>query len=237
MRGIINLSDSQNRDSRVNLETKLRPRSLKMINSRKQPVKSCRVVKGTLDTSFRVLTQDCEPEELSKQLIEGDPEIDMELFGKQIEETSRLYLNSNDEPAYGVRLKEFVYQPDGTLKEERDFTTVENNINGETPLKWNGRLMPKEQCFNKFAFTNIYQLSHIDGLTYDFLYGMAKELEDKNALLYLGSGAKGNQPLIFQRNGVSYRGFLEGRTQDDKYMLMLHITNLELKPLPQKEEE
>ena len=48
--------------------------------------------------------------------------------------------------------------------------------------------------------------------------------------MLLGAGPKGNQPLILRRGSVPYRGFLEGRTQGDKYCLLLHLSNLELKP-------
>jgi hypothetical protein len=73
------------------------------------------------------------------------------------------------------------------------------------------------------------QVQHVNGLTYDFLYGIAKELEEKDSLMLVGAGPKSNQPLIFQRGGTPYRGFLEGRTQGEKYMLILHLSNMELK--------
>jgi hypothetical protein len=73
------------------------------------------------------------------------------------------------------------------------------------------------------------QLHHINGLTYDFLYGMARELEGKNCLMLVGAGPKSNQPLILRRGSTPYRGFLEGRTQGDKYCLILHFSNMELK--------
>ena len=47
--------------------------------------------------------------------------------------------------------------------------------------------------------------------------------------MLLGAGPKSNQPLIFRRGGTPYRGFLEGRTQGDKYCLLLHYSNIELK--------
>ena len=37
---------------------------------------------------------------------------------------------------------------------------------------------------------------------------------------------------MLDRNGTPYRGFLEGRVDGDKYLLLLHLTNLELKELP-----
>ena len=47
--------------------------------------------------------------------------------------------------------------------------------------------------------------------------------------MLLGAGPKGNQPLILRRGSVPYRGFLEGRIEGDKYCLLLHLSNLELK--------
>ena len=97
------------------------------------------------------------------------------------------------------------------------------------PLKWSGTLIPKLDAIRKFVFVQHLQLAHINGLTYDFLFGMAKELEAKNSLLLLGAGPKSNQPLVLRRNASAYRGFLEGRTRGDSYRLVLHLSNLELR--------
>ena len=89
--------------------------------------------------------------------------------------------------------------------------------------------MPKEKVFNRFVFQLKQQIHHINGLTYDFLFEMAKELEAKKAVMLLGAGAKSNEPLILRRGAQAYRGFLEGRTEGDKYCLILHLSNMELK--------
>ncbi len=89
--------------------------------------------------------------------------------------------------------------------------------------------MKKEKIFNRFVFAGKMQISHYNGLTYDFLYAMAKELEEKESLMMLGAGPKSNQPLLFKRGGKTYRGFLEGRTDGPKYALILHLSNMELK--------
>ena len=81
----------------------------------------------------------------------------------------------------------------------------------------------------KFVFSKHYQIRHINGLTFDFLFDIAKELSDKKVLMFVGAGEKGNEPLILNRGGIPYRGFLEGRVKDKSYCLMLHLTNLELK--------
>ncbi len=59
----------------------------------------------------------------------------------------------------------------------------------------------------RFVFTRNYRVRHIDGLTFDFLFAMAKGLAD--SLVLLGAGAQGKEPLILERNGLPYRGFLE----------------------------
>ena len=58
---------------------------------------------------------------------------------------------------------------------------------------------------------------------------MAKDLQDKDQLMFVGAGDKGNEPLIFQLNGTPMRGFLEGRIDGSKYQLLLHLSNMEIK--------
>jgi hypothetical protein len=89
-----------------------------------------------------------------------------------------------------------------------------------------------EQVVNKLVFAKKYQLKHVNGLTYDFLFDMAKELAGKDALMMLAGGASGKEPLVMNDGGKPYRAFLEGRIKGDKYCLMLHLTDQELKPLP-----
>jgi hypothetical protein len=74
-----------------------------------------------------------------------------------------------------------------------------------------------------------YQLSHVDGLTFDILMGIAKELSEKDSLLIIGGGPKDTDTIVFQDGGKGYRSFLEGRVEKDGYILLLHLSNLELK--------
>ena len=71
--------------------------------------------------------------------------------------------------------------------------------------------MPKASVAVNFAFKRTIQVRHVDGLTYDYLYEMAKELHDESVMDLNGAGQSGKDPLIFQANGMPYRGFLEGR--------------------------
>ena len=58
---------------------------------------------------------------------------------------------------------------------------------------------------------------------------MAKTLDDKKSLMFLGGGKSGKEPLIFQTNGSPYRGFLDGRINKNQYQLILRLSNMELK--------
>jgi hypothetical protein len=84
-----------------------------------------------------------------------------------------------------------------------------------------------------FMFKKSYQVQHVNGLTYDFLFDMAKKLADADAMMLVGGGQKGIEPLVMANGGTSYRAFLEGRVNGDKYALILRLTNMELKSIEQ----
>ena len=132
--------------------------------------------------------------------------------------------------AYGITINEHVYLPDGTEKEVRKETTLPANIAVEgMPLKWTGKLLPKDKVLRMFMFKKSYQIQHVNGLTFDFLYDMAKKLHDANAMMLVGGGEKGAAPLVLSNGGTPYRAFLEGRVQGESYALILRLTNMELK--------
>jgi hypothetical protein len=103
------------------------------------------------------------------------------------------------------------------------------NVSVDVPLRWTGRLVDKAEASRRFVFSAKMQLTHINGLTYDFLFAMARELHERNSLMLLGGGPKSTQPLVLRRGGLPYRGFLEGRIRGDRYCLVLHLSNLELR--------
>jgi hypothetical protein len=124
---------------------------------------------------------------------------------------------------------EIVRNPDGSVRERRSKLSPAPNVTPDSPLRWSGKMIKKADAIRKFVFSNKVQLTHINGLTYDFLFAMAKELEEQDSLLILGAGPKFNQPLILRRGSTPYRGFLEGRVLGERYALVLHLSNLELK--------
>src|SRR5262249_5522218 len=150
-------------------------------------------------------------DKVADALIAGDPEIDLETYGSVLGQTSRVYLDVDGSVVTHVEEVEIVRNPDGTEKERRPRKPTAPNASTDVPLRWSGKLFRKADVYNRFVLAAKLQITHTNGLTYDFLYGMAKELEDKDSLLLVGGGAKATQPLVFYRGGTPYRGFLEGR--------------------------
>ena len=169
-------------------------------------------------------------EEYAEVLIKEDPEIDMECIGKAISSTSTVFLTSKGEVMYAApKIREVIINPDGSEREQREPVEVEPNVHEEFPIIWSGKKMQVTEAVKKFVFRKTIQLNHVDGLTYDFLYNMAKELSDAGNMMLVGGGEKGLNPLIFQANGKPYRAFLEGRIEGERYQLLLHLSDMELK--------
>ena len=80
------------------------------------------------------------------------------------------------------------------------------NITGEDIVKWTGKYLPKKKLYNKIVLSSKYELKHVNGLTFDFLFTIAKDLHDKDSFMMLGGG-KGNEPLVMNENGKPYRLF------------------------------
>lgn len=165
-------------------------------------------------------------------IINDDAEIDYDVAGKYISEVSRVYINESLKPVFSVDKTEKIFAANGEMRETRSPKYLLSNITGDSIVKWSGKLFPKVKVFNKLVFEKKYQIKHVNGLTYDFLFQMAKELNDKNALMMVGAGTAGSDPIVLTDGGNPYRGFLEGRILGEKYCLLLHLSDQELKPLP-----
>lgn len=233
----INITNSAGRDAVVSLESVRIPLKVRWVDEKGRPANSVRVLAEPIELSCHSLLKKYDDlEKLSEALIESDPEVDMELTGVLLRDTSRVWVNPDSEMVRRVSLFEVVRNPDGSERERRPRKVLEGNVAGETPLKWSGKFIDKEKAKRKFVFAGKQQLVHVNGLTYDFLHSMAKDLEERNAFMLVGAGPKANQPLVLRRGSSPYRGFLEGRTDGDRYCLMLHFTNMELKA-PEDDED
>lgn len=194
-------------------------------------VQSVRVIKNTIESHFPRLLAKAESQsrELVDLLIEGDPEIDFRYAGKISRSTKQIYLDPDGRISFNLRFQEHVIGTDGEEKERRPLERAQANNGKDQPLHWTGRYMPLLQAARKFAFGKVYQLCHTNGVTFDFLYAMAADLEQRKSVMLMGAGPTKKEPLRMTRGSLPYRAFLMGRTQGDTYRLTLHLSNLELK--------
>lgn len=229
--GQIHLSNSKKRDAVVataSLTNRLQWRYVDDVGSE---ATTCKILRGTSSRDFGELLKQAngDTEELAKALIDGDPEVDLEQFGQTLAGTSRVYVNELGAIVHKIQQTEVLYGPDGEEKERRPFQPVQQNIAQDIPIRWTGRKIPRDEAIRRFVFSNVIQIKHTNGLTFDFLFEIARELAEEKVLLLVGGGEKGGEPLIFRRGALPYRGFLEGRVAGNKYALLLHLSNMELK--------
>src|SRR5262245_35291120 len=226
----LTLFNAAGRDAQVALESVRIPVRIRRLDRDGRQCQPARILKGTLATSRQWAVGTWQS---ADALINSDPEIDIEHVGRFLRDTRRVYVSlpSADCPlptvCHAVSHEEIVRSPDGTEKARRPAAILSANVHA--PLVWTGKLVPRREAVRKFVFGGTRQLWHVNGLTYDFLFAIARELEQKDSLLLVGAGAKGTQPLVFRRGALPYRGFLEGRTRGQEYLLLLHLSNLELK--------
>jgi hypothetical protein len=227
----INLCNSAGRDAVVKLQSLSSPLRVRWLDGEGRQVSTARMVKSSIADDLDALVEKHgDLRGVGAAIRDGDPEVNAEIAGRLLQETSRVYIDHARKIVHRVQEWDVIRNPDGTERERRAHNIPDANVgSGAAPLKWSGIMIPKREAIRKFVFVQKMQLAHINGLTYDFLFGMAKELEEKNSLLLLGAGPKTNQPLILRRNSMPYRGFLEGRTRGETYRLVLHLSNLELK--------
>lgn len=229
MRGI-HIANEKRRDAEVAFESQTERSNIRTVLRNGKEKQNVRVLKSTVEMDEEALAKQFGSwDEVAQALIDVDPELDTEIIGKKLSRTRRLWVDGNDNIAYRVNLFRTIFNPDGSERERQDINKLPGNVNKEFPLKWTGRMFPRKDIIRRFVFTRSYQLRHINGATFDFLYAMAEELDKQDALVMLGGGQKGNEPILLSRGGQPYRGFLEGRIQEDRYMLILHLTDIELK--------
>jgi hypothetical protein len=196
-------------------------------------VKAAKIIKSPLPKTYSYLRSRCsDDQKLARILMESDPEIDYEAAGRKTGSTDRVLLDSDDKVLSAASEIEVILNSNGNEIERRQPVDTSANIDVEKPLVWTGKAFKRLDAVRCFAFSRNYQILHVDGLTFDFLFSMARELDRMDSLVLIGASAKGTDPIILERNGLLYRGFLEGRINGDKYLLMLHLSHLELLTSP-----
>jgi hypothetical protein len=169
-------------------------------------------------------------EDYAQALVDGDPEVDVEKVGREIVPSAEVFLSSDAQVMHAVpTIVEVITDPDGTERERREPSNQPSNVTDTLPVVWTGKTMAKREAVRKFVFTRTLALRHTNGLSFDFLHAMAKELAESGEVVLVGAGKGGKQPLVLQENGTPYRGFLEGRVDGERFALLLHLSNMELK--------
>lgn len=227
----INLSNSLRRNAQVGLDAPIASKS-KILYSLPGGTnyRNVRLLRATVATNVANL-MDINGENLTDCIADTDCEIDIERVGMLIGRAKRVFVDSKGNLAHNVQRKQVFFTPGGEVKNERSYHVADSNINVDIPIKWTGKLIPRTEAVRKFVFLRKYQVKHINGLTFDFLYDMAKTLAEKDCMMLVGAGDKGVGPLVMSRGALPYRAFLEGRIDGNRYCLILHLTNLELKSL------
>ncbi len=185
---------------------------------------------GSAESGLHASLKESHGDDYAQALIDGDPEIDMEYVGQRIGRSDRIYLSHGGQVLHHAPEElELIINPDGSERERRAPKEVLANVTDEIPARWTGKRINKRDVVRRFVLTRSVPLQHVDGLTYDYLYDMAKDLHDSDEMMLMGGGESGKKPLILIPNGSPYRGLLEGRIDGDKYILLLHLSNMELK--------
>jgi len=229
----IKLTDAKGRDASVALGG-LKHIPSAVIGLPNERLTFKRFVSATRERSHEALEQSF-GENYSQHLVDGDPEIDMEQTGLFIDQTQTIYLDGDGEALFvEPEVVEILFDPQGEEKERRVPIDTLSNVDTAAPVRWTGKNIPVTEAVRRFAFQRRLQLFHVNGITFDFLFEIAKTLHDTQSLMLVGAGDKGSDPLIFRANGKPYRGFLHGRVDDTRFQLFLLLSAMELKnPSPE----
>ena len=169
------------------------------------------------------------PHQITEALIKADPEIDLQLIGKPVRIRSVAYLDEQRKPAAHFRLVEEKVTAEGVVKEAKPYKASEPNI--ELPVQ----IAPKgnqtsDDLVQKFVTHKIYQVIHLDSLSFDFLFKLCQEIQiQQMGFVRVNGGIKGNEPLTLRREGLAAFAYLRGRVEGEKYCCTLHLTHTELK--------
>jgi hypothetical protein len=107
---------------------------LRWLDAEDRQASSVRILKGTIDRDYAALASKFgDAEQIAAAIIASDPEIDLESVGSFLRDTSRVYVNSDQQIVYGVTQVEIVRNPDGTEKLRRPKKIQVANVTPDRP--------------------------------------------------------------------------------------------------------
>lgn len=173
--------------------------------------------------------------DLSGMLKKGNPEIDIDIAGKSIKRTTRVVVDKNLIPIYTFKEWDVFERPDGT-RQERPHTPIRPTADAAIPVRITDKLLDPMEIASKFVISQSYFLTHTDGVTYKFLYDIAKNLAHAGKFARMqpyDPVTKKPAPLVLHEGAKPFPGvFLEGRIRGEEYCLILHLSEQEMK-IPQ----
>ncbi len=163
----------------------------------------------------------------SELLAQGDPEFDPVLVGRAIGKTSPIYL-LNGEPVSQPFFRRILTKPDKTVVDD-PWVTLPATVQDDVALLTR-RCVPISSVLRRCVLYRTLQLVHEDGAGYAFLFAIAEELAESQTVAMVQSPVAAK--LRFRADGRGNIGFLEGRVHGSDYMLLLRLSQHELKGLP-----
>lgn len=167
------------------------------------------------------------PAQISEALVKEDPEIDTNVIGRPVQLRSTVFLDEKRQPVTNFRVLEEKVLPNGEIKETKTYKPSEPNIELPVQVAAKGAQSVNDMAA-KFVTHKVYQVIHTDSLSYDFLFNLCQEIQDKG-FVRLAGGLKGNEPLVLRREGLPSFAYLQGKVEGKKYRCTLHLTHQELK--------
>ena len=132
----INICNSAGRDSVVTAESVRSTLQVRWVDDQGRQATNVRLLKSSIDRDTEALVQECGGlDKVAQALIDSDPEIDTEMSGRILRETSRVYVDCDRQIVHKVQLWETVRNPDGSERDRRPRKVLPPNISGETPLR------------------------------------------------------------------------------------------------------
>ncbi|MHA1721037.1 MAG: hypothetical protein ACTSWX_02875 [Promethearchaeota archaeon] len=172
-------------------------------------------------------------ENLTELLIDGDPEFDIENTGKIIQHVNKLVVNNELKPVYNYQEIDVLMQPNGEIK-TRPHKQSKRNILEKLPVITSDEYISPRNFIRKYLVKQSFFMGHTDGVSYKFLFELAKNLSDMQKLVRIyaiDSETKKKIPIVIKNGGTLYpAAFIYGKIHGEKYCLRLLLVDRELNP-------
>ena len=113
--GEINICNSAGRDAVVTSESIGSTKTIRWIDSNGRQASNIRVIKSSIEHDVEALTEQCggELKDVAQVLIDTDVEIDLELTGRFVAETSRVHIDQDRQIVHRVQPWDIIRKADG----------------------------------------------------------------------------------------------------------------------------